>query len=120
MEFFSLVSVYVLLFGVVLFVLLFGESEMFEGTAIETCHWVISEGPCVGFSWILRKALGKTLGTRVETAVDEWLCNRPNPAMQLVYVVLVMVRKVYHVIVNPFPSPLQPSTHARTQHGGAW
>lgn len=90
MEFFSLMTVYCILFGAVLFVLLFGESEMFEGTAVETCHWLLSDGLCVGSSWALRRTLGNTAGARVETAVEEWLCNRPNPAMQLVYVALVV------------------------------
>jgi hypothetical protein len=96
MEFFSLLTVYLLLFGSVLFVLLFGESEMFEATPVETCHWLINDGLCtgfsVGFSWTLRTFLGKTRGERIEALVDEWLCNRPNPAMQLVYVALVMGR----------------------------
>ena len=90
MAFFTLMTAYLALFGILLFILLFGESEMFEGTVVESCHWLVSDGLCVGFSWALRKVLGNTLGSRVENTVNEWLCDRPNPAMQLTYVTLVM------------------------------
>jgi len=84
-SFCSIMTVYLAAFGFILFVLLFGESEVFEGTVVETCHWLVSDGLCAGSSWALRKALGKTMGGRVEK-----VCNGPNPAMQLVYVWLVM------------------------------
>ena len=90
MEFFPLLFSYLAVFALVLFLLLFGESEMFEGTPVAAVHWCVSDGVCSGMSWMLRRGLGAALGGRVEDAVNEWLCNRPNPAMQLVYVTLVM------------------------------
>ena len=78
------------IFGAVLFLLLFGEAEMFEGTIVERAHYYMTEGCCLCGSFVARRALGEARGVRLASACDEWLCNRPNPAMQLVYLALVM------------------------------
>lgn len=90
MSLLAYIAAWLLLFGGVMFILLFGESEMFQGTFIERCHWLMCDGICVGASWTLRRAIGDSAGERVEAALDDILCNRPNPAMQMVYVTLVM------------------------------
>ena len=89
MGFITAVGLWLALFGVVLFVLLFGESEMFQGTPVEQLHWLITDGLCVGCSWALKKIVGRAAGERVEAALGEFF-DRPNPAMQLVYASLVM------------------------------
>ena len=89
MGFITAVGLWLALFGVVLFVMLFGESEMFQGTPVEQLHWLITDGLCVGCSWVLKKIVGRAAGERVEAALGEFF-DRPNPAMQLVYASLVM------------------------------
>lgn len=73
-----------------LFVILFGESDLFEGTIVAKINYWLTEGWCVGLGWCLRKTLGKDKGTRVFGVINHWVCERANPVMQLVYLSLVI------------------------------
>ena len=81
---------WLVLFALLLFVLLFGEAEVFEGTVVERIHWIITDGVPYAASLMLRKVIGDAAGAKIEAITTELLCERPNPAMQLIYVVLVM------------------------------
>jgi palmitoyltransferase len=93
---------WLVVFALLLFVLLFGEAEMFEGTFVERLHWILTDGVPYGLSWVLRKVIGDARAGKIEALAQEVLCERPNPAMQLVYVALVMGGYwVYCVHVEP-------------------
>ena len=93
---------WLLVFALLLFVLLFGEAEMFEGTFVERLHWIMTDGVPYGVSWVLRKVIGDARAEKIEGLAKEVLCERPNPAMQLIYVALVMGGYwVYCVHVEP-------------------
>ena len=81
---------WLVLFALLLFVLLFGEAEVFEGTVVERIHWIITDGVPYAASLMLRKVIGDAAGAKIEAITTELLCERPNPAMQLIYVLLVM------------------------------
>lgn len=93
---------WLLVFALLLFVLLFGEAEMFEGTFVERLHWTLTDGVPYGASWVLRRVIGDARAEKIEAMAKEVLCERPNPAMQLIYVALVMGGYwVYCVHVEP-------------------
>ena len=81
---------YLVFAAVFLFVIMFGESEMFQGTIVERIHYWTTEGWCVALGWGLRKTLGKEKGERVFGVINHWVCERANPFMQLVYLSLVI------------------------------
>ena len=81
---------WLVVFALLLFVLLFGEAEMFEGTFVERLHWILTDGVPYGVSRVLRKFIGDARAEKIEALAQEVLCERPNPAMQLIYVALVM------------------------------
>ena len=81
---------YLVFAAVFLFVIMFGESEMFQGTIVERIHYWTTEGWCVALDWGLRKTLGKEKGERVFGVINHWVCERANPFMQLVYLSLVI------------------------------
>ena len=93
---------WLVVFALLLFVLLFGEAEMFEGTFVERLHWILTDGVPYGVSRVLRKFIGDARAEKIEALAQEVLCERPNPAMQLIYVALVMGGYwVYCVHVEP-------------------
>lgn len=93
---------WLVVFALLLFVLLFGEAEMFEGTFVERVHWILTDGVPYGVSRVLRKFVGDARAEKIEALAQEVLCERPNPAMQLIYVALVMGGYwVYCVHVEP-------------------
>ena len=47
MEAVSFVVIYILVVGILLFVLLFGESPIFQNTAVQTCHYGLTTGICI-------------------------------------------------------------------------
>ena len=55
MSLLAYIAAWLLLFGGVMFILLFGESEMFQGTIVERIHYWTTEGWCVALDWGLRK-----------------------------------------------------------------
>ena len=102
MSYTGLLVGWLVLFALLLFVLLFGEAEVFEGTVVEKAHWLVTDGVPYAASWVLRKGIGDAAGAKIEAFATEVLFDRPNPAMQLIYVALVMGGYwVYCVHVEP-------------------
>jgi len=80
---------YLAVLGVALFVLLFGESAAFRDTIVGKTHWFFTQGLC----HYSGRAVRGVFGERAETAlsgVGEYCCDRPNPFMQLCYLLLVL------------------------------
>ena len=93
---------YLVFAAVFLFVIMFGESEMFQGTIVERIHYWTTEGWCVALDWGLRKTLGKEKGERVFGVINHWVCERANPFMQLVYLSLVIGGYAYLDVLLPY------------------
>ncbi|GIL45486.1 hypothetical protein Vafri_2721 [Volvox africanus] len=72
-----------------IFILLFGESPVFNGTPVAWLHWLVTTGICN----VLEFLLLRVCGARGSRAVDSCItacCERPNPALQVAYVVMVV------------------------------
>ncbi|GLC57570.1 hypothetical protein PLESTB_001241500 [Pleodorina starrii] len=72
-----------------IFILLFGESPVFRRTPVAALHWFVTVGICNGAEWLVARLFGSR-GTRAVNRCFTACCERPNPALQLAYVVLVV------------------------------
>ncbi|BBN05701.1 palmitoyltransferase ZDHHC4 [Marchantia polymorpha subsp. ruderalis] len=68
-----------------LFVLLCGDRPSFEGTCLErTHHFIFAGGCCESLQYLIFKLFGE-IGSRTCSSVEQYLCDRPNPILQLFY-----------------------------------
>ncbi|GIL72191.1 hypothetical protein Vretimale_331 [Volvox reticuliferus] len=71
-----------------IFILLFGESPVFNGTPVAWLHWLVTIGICNVLEFLLPRVCGARGSRAVDSCITA-LCERPNPALQVAYVVLV-------------------------------
>jgi hypothetical protein len=84
-----LLLVYIVFLATFIFVLLFGECTAFENTFIARAHSFLQDGLPGALSRGVLLLCGKRRGGRVLDTFTDVCVNRPNPALQLVYIALV-------------------------------
>ncbi|KAL2635089.1 hypothetical protein R1flu_006568 [Riccia fluitans] len=68
-----------------LFLLLCGDRPAFEGTCLERMHhFIFAGGCCESLQWLIGCVCGER-GTKTCSSVEQYLCDRPNPVLQLFY-----------------------------------
>ncbi|GMH32784.1 hypothetical protein BSKO_00618 [Bryopsis sp. KO-2023] len=87
MDMFNFLLAYLAFVAFVLFILLFGESPLFVGTPVSFCHWLITIGPCIALEWTISKCCGAK-GGKVLLCVEDVFCNRRNPFLQVMYLLI--------------------------------
>ncbi|PNW86524.1 hypothetical protein CHLRE_02g090100v5 [Chlamydomonas reinhardtii] len=70
-------------------ILLFGESPVFRNTPIASLHWFVTQGIFDGLGWIVAKTCGAR-GARALDSVYLTCCERPNAALQVAYLAMVL------------------------------
>ncbi|KAK9835458.1 hypothetical protein WJX74_000497 [Apatococcus lobatus] len=107
--------VYVGLLGLFIFILLFGETPLFQGTPVSFVHWLITSGIWEGV-WLVA---GKICGNWGISALDKTqhaCCERSNPLLQIAYLLILMV--AYYLYEREFlsmlPFPGIPAWHRWT------
>ncbi|GLI64167.1 hypothetical protein VaNZ11_007354 [Volvox africanus] len=72
-----------------IFILLFGESPVFNGTPVAWLHWLVTTGICNMLEFLLLRVCGARGSRAVDSCITA-CCERPNPALQVAYVVMVV------------------------------
>ncbi|GFR42447.1 hypothetical protein Agub_g3354, partial [Astrephomene gubernaculifera] len=89
MELFTLALTYFAATAFFIFILLFGESPFFKNTPVATLHWLVTSGLCNSFDWLVERVCGQR-GVRAVEGAYSVCCDRPNPALQIAYLVMVL------------------------------
>lgn len=88
MDFVTFVGIYLGGAALLLLILLFGESPMFFNTPLPKVHWLLTSGLIEGLLWVVEK-VGGAAGLNAVDYVLEICCERSNPFLQVVYLVLI-------------------------------
>jgi palmitoyltransferase len=80
---------YVLFAVLLIYTLLFGESEFHRRGYVGACHRFITSGLWVQVKRLGPKLCGKAMFRKCASCSD-WLWNKPNPVMQIFYLILVV------------------------------
>ena len=109
----AVATFYVLLVGTLLFLLLFGEHEAFEHTLVSRAHFFLTVRVGELFSACIVRACGRP-GAACLDASNELCCERPNPALQCVYLALVGGGYAVwlHAAQRLIPGPFAGEVHA--------
>jgi len=89
----------------IVYTILFGESDFHKGGCIGWLHWLLTSGLCTCYKRCCIKVCGQR-AYKASTGVEDYCCNKPNPFMQLFYGSLVIGG--YYVFVTdglPFIRP---------------
>eukprot|EP00242_Pyramimonas_sp_CCMP2087_P018325 CAMPEP_0198200874 /NCGR_PEP_ID=MMETSP1445-20131203/3778_1 /TAXON_ID=36898 /ORGANISM="Pyramimonas sp., Strain CCMP2087" /LENGTH=424 /DNA_ID=CAMNT_0043871041 /DNA_START=277 /DNA_END=1551 /DNA_ORIENTATION=- len=81
-------AVYLGALGSFLFIMLFGESRMFQGTGVARAHQFVTSDICEWGGWIVKMLCGQR-GVRCVSKAEETCCGRPNPGLQFFYLLCV-------------------------------
>ncbi|GBF92879.1 hypothetical protein Rsub_05498 [Raphidocelis subcapitata] len=109
MDLAAFVAVYFSAVAALVALLLFGEAPAFAGTPVPRLHWLVTRGWVDGVEW----AVGKVCGARGLGALDAAVvrcCERSNPILQLLYLLVVGTgyaafwRHVFVLLPNGFAS----------------
>ena len=103
---------YLLAIAALIFILLFGEHQAFRGTLVERANACFNGGLCSLCSAGCVRLCGPRCRSALDAASDCCL-ERPNPALQLVYLLLVTVG---YVIFLTSAWPLLPGPYAGEEH----
>ncbi|GAQ79895.1 hypothetical protein KFL_000400390 [Klebsormidium nitens] len=88
MAFVWILGVYIAFIALFLLVMLFGESPAFEGTIVHSAHTFITSRSCELIQVGIQRACGERAARFCSGACDAFL-NKPNPALQIFYLVLI-------------------------------
>eukprot|EP00976_Prorocentrum_cordatum_P058789 1173755-Prorocentrum_minimum.AAC.1 len=106
------ISLYLGVLGMFLFVMLFGESRMFQGTGVARAHLFITSDLCEWGGWFVKRLFGRR-GEAVVGKIEVMCCGRPNPALQFFY--LFCVGGGYYFFFTA-AAPLIPGPGASEYH----
>jgi len=105
-------SAYLGVLGLFLFIMLFGQSRMFQGTGVERAHQFITSDLCEWGGWLVKRLCGQR-GVAAVDKIEEMCCGRPNPVLQFFY--LFCVSGGYYFFLTS-AAPLIPGPGASEYH----
>lgn len=112
MEFLTIMLLWLLVAGTVVFTLLFGELDAFNGTVVAKMHWLLTDGLLAGLINCIGCCCGEC-GVDKCMQLQDTLMTKKNPSLQIFYsFILIGVYSIFNFCAFPLlPSLYVPAYH---------